>query len=430
MSETHARRLFRYSSVGKFLLGDSSLSLVSPPEGLVLVNPSLANLLCKVLGDSALKTWRPISGSSSLETDPWRPISAVSIPGGNAMAGDRDALGFDFCRILQARSNFDEWRACSTRIVGGIWWFFTLIIISSYTANLAAFLTVERMITPIEGAEDLASQTEISYGSLAGGTTTTFFRDSKIETYQKMWRFMENKKPSVFVQSYDEGVRRVLGGNYAFLMESSMLDYYVQRNCNLTQIGGLLDSKSYGIATPMGSPWRDKISLAILELQEKGVIQMLYNRWWKNTGDTCNREDSNKESKASALGVDNIGGVFVVLLCGLAFAVLIAILEFCWNAKRNAQIDRQSLCSEMAEELCFAMRCRGSRQRPALKRQCSRCIPGATYVPSALEVPHLNGNGETGQTGTTELRPRKSSLKSSLPSLAPPYDLKVTPDIN
>ncbi|ROT68013.1 hypothetical protein C7M84_013868, partial [Penaeus vannamei] len=147
-------------------------------------------------------------------------------------------------------------------------------------------------------------------------------------------------------------------------------------------------------------------------------------------------------SKASALGVDNIGGVFVVLLCGLAFAVLIAILEFCWNAKRNAQIDRdcsmhlgerqfkQSLCSEMAEELCFAMRCRGSRQRPALKRQCSRCIPGATYVPSALEVPHLNGNGETGQTGTNELRPRKSSLKTSLPSLAPPYDLKVTPDIN
>ena len=35
------------------------------------------------------------------------------------------------------------------RIVGGIWWFFTLIIISSYTANLAAFLTVERMATPI-----------------------------------------------------------------------------------------------------------------------------------------------------------------------------------------------------------------------------------------------------------------------------------------
>ena len=49
----------------------------------------------------------------------------------------------------------------STRIVGGIWWFFTLIIISSYTANLAAFLTVERMATPIEKADDLADQSDI-----------------------------------------------------------------------------------------------------------------------------------------------------------------------------------------------------------------------------------------------------------------------------
>ncbi|XP_069680346.1 glutamate receptor ionotropic, kainate 2 isoform X1 [Periplaneta americana] len=297
-------------------------------------------------------------------------------------------------------------KATSTRIVGGIWWFFTLIIISSYTANLAAFLTVERMITPIENAADLAEQTEISYGTLEGGSTMTFFRDSKIGIYQKMWRFMESKRPSVFVSTYEEGVKRVLEGNYAFLMESTMLDYAVQRDCNLTQIGGLLDSKGYGIATPKGSPWRDKISLAILELQEKGVIQILYDKWWKNTGDVCNRDDKSKESKANALGVENIGGVFVVLLCGLALAIIVAILEFCWNSKKNAQTDRQSLCSEMAEELRFAVRCHGSRQRPALKRSCTRCSPGTTYVPAALEMPHING--ETGILPMIEMK--KSSL--------------------
>ncbi|XP_046824507.1 glutamate receptor ionotropic, kainate 2 isoform X6 [Vespa crabro] len=248
-------------------------------------------------------------------------------------------------------------KATSTRIVGGIWWFFTLIIISSYTANLAAFLTVERMITPIENAADLAEQTEISYGTLEGGSTMTFFRDSKIGTYQKMWRFMESKTPSVFVKTYEEGVKRVLEGDYAFLMESTMLDYAVQRDCNLTQIGGLLDSKGYGIATPKGSPWRDKISLAILELQEKGVIQILYDKWWKNTGDVCNRDEKNKESKASALGVENIGGVFVVLLCGLALAILVAILEFCWNSKKNVHSDRQEggalPMTEMKKSLSF-----------------------------------------------------------------------------
>ncbi|XP_039277726.1 glutamate receptor ionotropic, kainate 2 isoform X11 [Nilaparvata lugens] len=310
-----------------------------------------------------------------------------------------NSFWFTIGTLMQQGSDLNP-KATSTRIVGGIWWFFTLIIISSYTANLAAFLTVERMITPIENAEDLAGQTDISYGTLDSGSTMTFFRDSMIETYKKMWRFMENKKPSVFVPTYEEGIRRVLEGNYAFLMESTMLDYIVQRDCNLTQIGGLLDSKGYGIATPMGSPWRDKISLAILELQEKGEIQMLYDKWWKNPGDTCTRNEKGKESKANALGVDNIGGVFVVLLCGLAIAVIVAIFEFCYNSKKITKLERrvasaphQSLCAEMLEELCFALRCRGSRQRPALKRQCSKCLPGTTYVPATFDLPPPVNNG-------------------------------------
>lgn len=55
-------------------------------------------------------------------------------------------------------------------------WAFTLIIISSYTANLAAFLTVQRMEVPIESVDDLADQTAIEYGSMHGGSTMTFFQ--------------------------------------------------------------------------------------------------------------------------------------------------------------------------------------------------------------------------------------------------------------
>ncbi|XP_076288943.1 glutamate receptor ionotropic, kainate 2 isoform X7 [Lasioglossum baleicum] len=343
-----------------------------------------------------------------------------------------NSFWFTIGTLMQQGSDLNP-KAASTRIVGGIWWFFTLIIISSYTANLAAFLTVERMITPIENAEDLAGQTDIAYGTLDSGSTMTFFRDSMIETYKKMWRFMENKKPSVFVPTYEEGIQRVLQGDYAFLMESTMLDYIVQRDCNLTQIGGLLDSKGYGIATPMGSPWRDKISLAILELQEKGEIQMLYDKWWKSPGDTCMRTEKGKESKANSLGVDNIGGVFVVLLCGLAFAVLIAIFEFCYNSRRNTPAERrapvstptgsgslqgisqsvqqqqqqqqqqppgqqqqqqqnqqqESLCSEMARELCRALRCHASSRR---RRACEKCTTHVIgYPPDNPTATPLNG---------------------------------------
>jgi len=52
--------------------------------------------------------------------------------------------------------------------------------------------------------------------------------------------------------SNNEGVERVVKGkgNYAFLMESTSIEYVIERNCELTQVGGLLDSKGYGIAMP------------------------------------------------------------------------------------------------------------------------------------------------------------------------------------
>jgi len=34
-------------------------------------------------------------------------------------------------------------------------------------------------------------------------------------------------------------------------MESTGIEYVVERNCELTQVGGLLDSKAYGIAMPV-----------------------------------------------------------------------------------------------------------------------------------------------------------------------------------
>ena len=67
-------------------------------------------------------------------------------------------------------------RAISTRMVAGMWWSFTLIMISSYTANLAAFLTAAQMKVPINSADDLAKQTKIKYGTYCCGSTNAFFR--------------------------------------------------------------------------------------------------------------------------------------------------------------------------------------------------------------------------------------------------------------
>ncbi|GAA6102703.1 glutamate receptor ionotropic, kainate 1 isoform X1 [Tachysurus ichikawai] len=253
-------------------------------------------------------------------------------------------------------------KALSTRIVGGIWWFFTLIIISSYTANLAAFLTVERMDAPIDSADDLAKQSRIEYGAVRDGSTMTFFKKSKISTYEKMWAFMSSRKNTALVKNNKEGITRVLTTDYALLMESTSIEYISQRNCNLTQVGGLIDSKGYGVGTPIGSPYRDKMTIAILQLQEEGKLHMMKEKWWRGNG--C-PEENNKE--ANALGVENIGGIFIVLAAGLVLSVFVAIGEFVYKSRQNSDVEECIFFSELMEELGVSFRCRKAmrnRRRP------------------------------------------------------------------
>nr|BAC19820.1 AMPA GluR2 [Taeniopygia guttata] len=230
-------------------------------------------------------------------------------------------------------------RSLSGRIVGGVWWFFTLIIISSYTANLAAFLTVERMVSPIESAEDLSKQTEIAYGTLDSGSTKEFFRRSKIAVFDKMWTYMKSAEPSVFVRTTAEGVARVRKskGKYAYLLESTMNEYIEQRKpCDTMKVGGNLDSKGYGVATPKGSSLGTPVNLAVLKLSEQGVLDKLKNKWWYDKGE-CGAKDSGSKEKTSALSLSNVAGVFYILVGGLGLAMLVALIEFCYKSRAEAK---------------------------------------------------------------------------------------------
>ena len=65
---------------------------------------------------------------------------------------------------------------------------------------------------------------------------------------------MERGQDEVMVASNQAGIDKVLQeqGTYAFFMESTTIEYQTERDCRLQQIGGKLDSKSYGIALPQG----------------------------------------------------------------------------------------------------------------------------------------------------------------------------------
>ena len=223
----------------------------------------------------------------------------------------------------------------STRIICAIWYFFTLIIVSSYTANLAAFLTVEKVPFPFENVEELANQTKISYGCLANGSTHKFFMNSNIQTYKRLASFLE-KNPKWLVSSNAAGRELVekQDGKYAFFMESASIEYITERHCNLTQIGGLLDNKGYGIAIKKGSKLRGPLSEAILMLQETGVLQTLKDRWWKQKGGgQCTAPSS---AALTELGLRNLGGVFVVLVVGSLFAFLMSVCEFLLKTRMSS----------------------------------------------------------------------------------------------
>lgn len=74
-------------------------------------------------------------------------------------------------------------------MVSGFWWFFTLIMVSSYTANLAAFLTTENPDNPFDNIYELVERADkfgIKYGAKAGGATANFFKVNPHNPLQKI----------------------------------------------------------------------------------------------------------------------------------------------------------------------------------------------------------------------------------------------------
>ncbi|RZB39423.1 Lig chan, ANF receptor and/or SBP bac 3 domain containing protein, partial [Asbolus verrucosus] len=233
-------------------------------------------------------------------------------------------------------------KGISMRMAAAMWWFFAIIVTNSYMANLTAFLTTDKMESSINSAEDLAKQTKIKYGTLKGGSTETFFRDSNYSIYQRMWASMSQAKPSVFESNNGDGVNRVKNtknGLYAYLMESTTLEYQLETQCDLKKVGDWLDSKGYGIAMPIDFELRSDINEAILRLQEKGVIKRLKNKWWKEMRDEppCPAKDDEDEA-SEKLSLKELRGIFLVLAIGVALAYIVAILEFMWNV-RNVSVE-------------------------------------------------------------------------------------------
>ncbi|KAM3824017.1 putative glutamate receptor [Vipera latastei] len=235
-------------------------------------------------------------------------------------------------------------RSLSIRVISTVWWLFGIVVLVAYIAGFSYVLESETDHLSIQSFEDLVKQRQLEFGTMEGSSTLQYFKNSKSPVQQLVYESMM-KKESVLTKNYQEAIQRVLDSNYAFIGESISQDLAVAQHCNLVRSPEVLGARGYGIATPKGSPWTNKLSVAILKLGESGELDYLRSKWWESS---CSHED---HDKWSPLKPQTLGGIFLLLALGLLAGMVAAVVELSKRSRRTAQQEKRSCCSVFTQEL-------------------------------------------------------------------------------
>ena len=167
-----------------------------------------------------------------------------------------------------------------------------LLIVSCYTANLAASLTSKKLNTQINSAEDLI-KSDIKFGTYESGSTMSMLKESKLKILNDLARG-ENIK---FEDGH--GLNRVLSEDFALISEDGTLNRYQgEKRCLLYKVGeplikvyqamGLQKSnRSQKICSTnnlslLDSAYTDRINKALLGFLNDGTLKLLEEKWMSN----------------------------------------------------------------------------------------------------------------------------------------------------
>nr|XP_033332474.1 ionotropic receptor 25a [Megalopta genalis] len=253
-------------------------------------------------------------------------------------------------------------KALSSRTLVAAYWLFVVLMLATFTANLAAFLTVERMQTPVQSLEQLARQSRINYTVLANSSVHQYFKNMKRAEFKlytvwkeitlnstsdqaeyRVWDYPIKEQYGHILQaimqvgpvkSSEEGFRKVIeseSSEFAFIHDSSEIKYEVTRNCNLTEVGEVFAEQPYAIAVQQGSHLQEEISRRILDLQKDRYFETLTSKYWNQSLKAqCLDSDDNE-----GITLESLGGVFIATLFGLALAMVTLVGEVLYYRKKN-----------------------------------------------------------------------------------------------
>ncbi|XP_046867079.1 glutamate receptor ionotropic, kainate 2 [Drosophila willistoni] len=256
-------------------------------------------------------------------------------------------------------------KAVSGRMLVAAYWLFVVLMLATFTANLAAFLTVERMQTPVQSLEQLARQSRINYTVVHESDTHQYFINMKFaeDTLYRMWKELALNASKDFhkfriwdypikeqyghillainssmpVRNAREGFTKVNNhenADYAFIHDSAEIKYEITRNCNLSEVGEVFAEQPYAVAVQQGSHLGDELSYAILELQKDRFFEQLKAKYWNQS----NVQNCPLSEDQEGITLESLGGVFIATLFGLVLAMITLGGEIIYYKKRRKQL--------------------------------------------------------------------------------------------
>ena len=167
-----------------------------------------------------------------------------------------------------------------------------------------------------------------TYATVKASAVDMYFR-RQVEL-SNMYRTMEGKhyrNPEEAIEAVKSGILK------AFIWDSSRLEFEAARDCDLITAGDLFGRSGYGVGLQKGSPWADKITLAILDFHESGKMEDLDNKWiLLNKEVKCDSKDDNSPA---TLGLSNMRGVFILVGVGIVGGVGLIILEIIFKKHKR-----------------------------------------------------------------------------------------------
>lgn len=77
--------------------------------------------------------------------------------------------------------------------------------------------------------------------------------------------------------------------------------------------------------------FRMPINYIILSLMETGELTKLQNKWWHEQAKCTTNRKTHEVYTSDGLELNNLAGIFFVLIVGLILSLFVAIIEFCFK---------------------------------------------------------------------------------------------------